>query len=55
MGTELWQFAIVTAASVVVIVLWVLFVYLARRTGEDTPQEPREEDRSHDHEGGPRE
>ena len=55
MGTELWQFAIVTAASVVVIVLWVLFVYLARRTGEDTPQEPPEVDRSHDHEGSPRE
>ena len=54
MGTELWQFAIVTAAGVV-IVLWVLFVYFPRRTGKDTPHEPREEDRSHDHEGGPRE
>ena len=52
MGTEFWQFAIVTATGAVVIVLWVLFVYLLRRTGEDTPQEPPEEDRSHDHEGG---
>jgi hypothetical protein len=54
-GTELWQFAIVAAAGAVVIVLWVLFVYLPRRTGEDTPQEPPEEDLSHDHEGSARE
>jgi hypothetical protein len=28
MGTELWQFAIVTAAGVAVVFLWILFVYL---------------------------
>jgi cytochrome c-type biogenesis protein CcmH/NrfF len=50
MGMELWQAAVVA----VVVVLWVLFVYLPRRTGEDTPPEPPGEDRSHDHEGGPR-
>ncbi len=55
MDTELWQFAIATAAGVVVIVLWILFVYLPRRTGEDAPQKPPEEDHSHDHKGGPRE
>ena len=55
MGTEIWQFAIAAAAGAVVIVLWILFVYLPRRTGEDAPREPSEEDRSHDHEGGPRE
>ena len=55
MGAELWQFVIVTAAIAVLIVLWILFVYLPRRTGEDTPQESPEEDRSPDHEGDPRE
>ena len=55
MGTEFLQFAIAAAAGAVVIVLWVLFVYLPRRTGEDAPQEPSEEDRSQDHEGGSRE
>jgi hypothetical protein len=54
MGMELWQAAVVAAAGAVVVVLWVLFVYLPRRTGEDNPQEHPEEDRSHDHEGGPR-
>ena len=54
MGTEIWQFAIVAAAGAVVIVLWVLFIYLPRRTGEDAPQEPPEEDRSREHEGSPR-
>jgi hypothetical protein len=54
MATELWQFAIIAATGAVMVVLWVLFVYLPRRTGEDTPQEPPEEDRSHDHEGGSR-
>jgi hypothetical protein len=54
MGTELWQFAIIAAVGSVMVVLWVLFVYLPRRTGEDTMQEPPEEDRSHDHEGGSR-
>jgi hypothetical protein len=54
MGMELWQAAVVAAAGAVMVVLWVLFVYLPRRTGEDTPQEPPEEDRSHDHEGGSR-
>lgn len=54
MGMEAWQAAVVTAAGAVMVVLWVLFVYLPRHTGEDTPQEPPEEDRSHDHEGGPR-
>ena len=55
MSTELWQFAIAAAAGAVVIVLWVLFVYLPRRTGEDASQEPPEEDLSHEHEGSPRE
>ena len=55
MSTELWQFAIAAAAGAVVIFLWMLFVYLPRRTGEDAPQEPSEEDRSHDHEDSPRE
>jgi hypothetical protein len=54
-GTEIWQFALAAAAGAVVIVLWILFVYLPRRTGEDAPRAPSEEDRSHDHEGGPRE
>ena len=47
MGTEIWQFAIAAAAGAVMIVLWILLVYLPRRTGEDAPQEPLEEDRSH--------
>ena len=55
MSTELWQIAIAASAGAVVIFLWILFVYLPRRTGEDAPQEPSEEDRSHDHEGSPRE
>jgi hypothetical protein len=55
MGTEFWQFAIAATAGAVVIVLWVMFVYLPRRTGEDAPQQPPEEDRSQDHEGGSRE
>ena len=55
MGTELWQFAMAAAAATVIIFLWILFVYLPRRTGEDAPQEHSEEDRSHDREGGPRE
>ena len=49
MTTVLWQFALLAAAGVVV-VLWVLFVYLPRRTGEDIPQEPPEEDRRPDQE-----
>ena len=55
MGAELWQAAVVSAAGAVVVVLWVLLVYLPRRTGEDSPQEPPEEGRSHDHEDSPRE
>ncbi len=51
MGTEFWQFAFVAAVGATVAILWVLFVYLPRRTGEDTP----EEGRSHDHEGDSRE
>jgi hypothetical protein len=54
MGMELWQAAVVAAAGAVMVVVWVLFIYLPRRTGEDTLQEPSEEDRSHDHEGDPR-
>jgi hypothetical protein len=54
MVMELWQAALVAAAGAVVVVLWVLFVYLPRRTGEDNAQEPPEKDRSHDHESGPR-
>ena len=55
MGTEFWQFAFVAAAGATVAILWVLFVYLPSRTGEDTPQEPFEEGRSHDREGDSRE
>ena len=55
MGAEFWQFAIAAAVGAVMIVLWILFVYLPRRTGEDAPQQPPEEDRLQDHEGGSRE
>ena len=51
MGKELWQFVFVAAAGAVVVVLWVLFVYMPRRTGEDSSQEPPEGDRRQDHEG----
>lgn len=45
MGTELWQFVTVVAAGMVVILLWILFIYLPRRTGEDDLRNPAEEDR----------
>jgi hypothetical protein len=53
MGMELWQFAAMTAAGIGVIALWIMFVYIPRRTGEDTPPELPKEDRPQDHEDTP--
>ena len=52
MSTELWQFAVMVVAGATAIVLWIPFVYLPRRTGEDAPQEPPEENTPQDHDGG---
>ncbi len=46
MDAELWQFAGVIA-------LWIVFVYLPRRTAEDDPQNPPE-DRQPGNEDRPR-
>ena len=54
MGTELWQFAAMTVAGIGVVALWIMFVYLPRRTGEDTLPEPPKEDLPQDHEDTPR-
>ena len=54
MGTELWQFVAAAAAGVGVIFLWIMFVYLPRRTGEDEPREPPEKATAQDHEGNPK-
>lgn len=38
MSAELWQFAAAAVALAVVVVVWVLFVYKPRRTGEGNPR-----------------
>ena len=46
MGMELWQFAVMVVVGAGVIALWITFVYLPRRTGEEEPQNIPEEPRS---------
>ena len=43
MGTELWQFVAAASVGLGVVFLWIMLVYLPRRTGEDEPQEPAEQ------------
>lgn len=37
MSAEMWQFAGVAGVGAGIVILWVLFVYRPRRTGEGTP------------------
>ncbi len=37
MGAEMWQFAGMAGVVAGIVVLWVLFIYRPRRTGEGTP------------------
>lgn len=47
MGAEMWQFAGMAGAGVVVVALWILLVYRPRRTGEGTPPvDPVEEEKA---------
>ena len=50
-ATELWQFVAAAGAGLGVVFLWLMFVYLPRRTGEDEPQEPAEKAAPQDHKG----
>ncbi|MBA4115030.1 MAG: hypothetical protein H0X71_01035 [Rubrobacter sp.] len=50
MGTEPWQFVAMIAVGIGVVALWIMFVYIPRRTGEDTPPEPSKEDLPQSHE-----
>lgn len=54
MGTELWQFVAAASVGLGVVFLWIMLVYLPRRTGEDEPQEPAEQATTQEHEGDPK-
>jgi len=45
LSAEVWQFVVAAVAGVVVILLWLIFIYLPRWTGENGSSRSRKEGR----------